>query len=68
MADNHWKIHYMAAIRALPEKWIHPDSKVAAMTEDMLIAANPGFLPIKFVDGRWEEIKFDRAADYGSVL
>ena len=51
MTDNHWKVHYMEAIRALPEEWIHPETKVATMTEDMVIAANPSFVHRKFMGG-----------------
>jgi hypothetical protein len=49
---------YLQAIRALPEKWIDDKTNITVMEEGVAVGVNPKYAPIKYFNGRWEEIKY----------
>ena len=47
---------YFEAIRALPEKWIDDKTVITTWQKNVVVAANPKYAPMKYVDGKWRDI------------
>ena len=52
---------YFEAIRALPEKWVANNTAISVFTaerfEKKIVAANPDFAPMEYVNGKWRDIE-----------
>lgn len=53
------RMRYIEAVRALPSEWITDGLMVSIWNDDVVIAANPEFAPMKYKDDKWQELEFD---------